>query len=232
MLYNIDMKLLLVEDELKVANFLSKGLQEEGYVVDVAYDGKKGLELLRESTYDIVLLDLMIPEVGGLDLLKYMRAWGINTPVLIITAKSSKEDVIKGLDTGSDDYLTKPFSFEELLARVRALLRRSRTADTHILEYKDIVLNPYNRKMIIASKEGELTEKEFLIMEFMLRNSEKPLTRRDIAEHVWQNQTDSTNIVDVYVNFLRKKIESLTAKRYIHTVRGIGYILKEVDEKS
>ncbi len=232
MLYNIDMKVLLVEDELKVANFLSKGLQEEGYVVDVAYDGKKGLEFLQESTYDIVLLDLMIPEVGGLDLLKNMRAWGINTPVLIITAKSSKEDVIKGLDTGSDDYLTKPFSFEELLARVRALLRRSRTADTHILEYKDIVLNPYNRKLIIASKEGELTEKEFLIMEFMLRNSEKPLTRRDIAEHVWQNQTDSTNIVDVYVNFLRKKIESLTAKRYIHTVRGIGYIFKEVDEKS
>lgn len=232
MLYNIHMKVLLVEDELKVANFLSKGLQEEGYAVDVAYGGKKGLEFLRESTYDIVLLDLMIPEVGGLDLLKYMRAWGINTPVLIITAKSSKEDVIKGLDTGSDDYLTKPFSFEELLARVRALLRRSKTADTHILEYKDIVLNPYNRKLIIASKEGELTEKEFLIMEFMLRNSEKPLTRRDIAEHVWQNQTDSTNIVDVYVNFLRKKIESLTAKRYIHTVRGIGYILKEVDEKS
>ncbi len=232
MLYNIDMKVLLVEDELKVANFLSKGLQEEGYAVDVAYDGKKGLEFLQESTYDIVLLDLMIPEVGGLDLLKNMRAWGINTPVLIITAKSSKEDVIKGLDTGSDDYLTKPFSFEELLARVRALLRRSRTADTHILEYKDIVLNPYNRKLIIASKEGELTEKEFLIMEFMLRNSEKPLTRRDIAEHVWQNQTDSTNIVDVYVNFLRKKIESLTAKRYIHTVRGIGYIFKEVDEKS
>jgi DNA-binding response OmpR family regulator len=232
MLYNIDMKVLLVEDELKVANFLSKGLQEEGYAIDVAYDGKKGLEFLRESTYDIVLLDLMIPEVGGLDLLKNMRAWGINTPVLIITAKSSKEDVIKGLDTGSDDYLTKPFSFEELLARVRALLRRSKTADTHILEYKDIVLNPYNRKLIIASKEGELTEKEFLIMEFMLRNSEKPLTRRDIAEHAWQNQTDSTNIVDVYVNFLRKKIESLTAKRYIHTVRGIGYILKEVDEKS
>jgi len=225
------MKVLLVEDEAKVANFISKGLQEEGYNVDVAYDGKKGLELLKEFNYDIVLLDLMIPEVDGLQLLKNIRSWGIHTPVLIITAKSSKEDVVKGLDMGSDDYLTKPFSFEELLARVRALLRRSRKADTHILEYKDIILNPYNRRLNIASKDVELTEKEFLIMEFMLKNSERALTRKEIAEYVWQNQGDSTNIVDVYVNFLRKKIESLSVKKYIHTVRGIGYILKEEDEK-
>jgi DNA-binding response OmpR family regulator len=231
MLYNINMKVLLVEDEAKVANFISKGLQEEGYNVDVAYDGKKGLELLKEFNYDIVLLDLMIPEVDGLQLLKNIRSWGIHTPVLIITAKSSKEDVVKGLDMGSDDYLTKPFSFEELLARVRALLRRSRKADTHILEYKDIILNPYNRRLNIASKDVELTEKEFLIMEFMLKNSERALTRKEIAEYVWQNQGDSTNIVDVYVNFLRKKIESLSIKKYIHTVRGIGYILKEEDEK-
>ncbi len=231
MLYNINMKVLLVEDEAKVANFISKGLQEEGYNVDVAYDGKKGLELLKEFNYDIVLLDLMIPEVDGFQLLKNIRSWGIHTPVLIITAKSSKEDVVKGLDMGSDDYLTKPFSFEELLARVRALLRRSRKADTHILEYKDIILNPYNRRLNIASKDMELTEKEFLIMEFMLKNSERPLTRKEIAEYVWQNQGDSTNIVDVYVNFLRKKIESLSIKKYIHTVRGIGYILKEEDEK-
>jgi len=229
--YNISMKVLLVEDEAKVANFISKGLQEEGYNVDVAYDGKKGLELLKEFNYDIVLLDLMIPEVDGLQLLKNIRSWGIHTPVLIITAKSSKEDVVKGLDMGSDDYLTKPFSFEELLARVRALLRRSRKADTHILEYKDIILNPYNRRLNIASKDVELTEKEFLIMEFMLKNSERALTRKEIAEYVWQNQGDSTNIVDVYVNFLRKKIESLSVKKYIHTVRGIGYILKEEDEK-
>jgi DNA-binding response OmpR family regulator len=225
------MKVLLVEDEAKVANFISKGLQEEGYNVDVAYDGKEGLELLKEFNYDIVLLDLMIPEVDGFQLLKNIRSWGIHTPVLIITAKSSKEDVVKGLDMGSDDYLTKPFSFEELLARVRALLRRSRKADTHILEYKDIILNPYNRRLNIASKDVELTEKEFLIMEFMLKNSERALTRKEIAEYVWQNQGDSTNIVDVYVNFLRKKIESLSVKKYIHTVRSIGYILKEEDEK-
>ncbi len=225
------MKMLLVEDEEKVAHFISKGLEEEGYAIDVAYDGRKGLDLLKEFTYDLVLLDLMIPEISGLELLKIIRSWGNNTPVLIITAKNTKEDVVKGLDTGSDDYLTKPFSFDELLARIRALLRRSKKADTHIIDYKGIVLNPYSRKLHIEAKEVELTEKEFLIMEFMLKNAEKPLTRKEIAEYVWQNQTDSTNIVDVYVNFLRKKIESVTNMKYIHTVRGIGYVLREEDEK-
>jgi len=225
-------RVLVVEDEAKVAHFISTGLEEEeGYTIDVAPDGKKGLDLLKQVTYDIVLLDLMIPEVNGLQLLKTMRDWGINTPVLIITAKSSKEDVVKGLDTGSDDYLTKPFSFDELLARIRALLRRSRKTDTHVVVYKDITLNPYTRKLQIASKEVELTEKEFLIIEVMLKNSEKALTRKEIAEYAWQNQTDTTNIVDVYVNFLRKKIESVTTKKYIHTVRGTGYVLKEEDEK-
>jgi DNA-binding response OmpR family regulator len=174
----------------------------------------------------------MIPEVDGLEVLRNIRAWGINTPVLIITAKSSKEDIIKGLDTGSDDYLTKPFSFEELLARIRALLRRSRKVDTHILEYNDIILNPYTRKLSVASKEVELTDKEYMIMEYLLKNNEKPLARKEIAEYVWQNSTDSTNIVDVYVNFLRKKIESISQKRYIHTVRGTGYILREENENS
>jgi two-component system, OmpR family, copper resistance phosphate regulon response regulator CusR len=230
MLYNIAMKVLIVEDEAKVASFVSKGLGEEGYVVDVAPDGKRGLELLTQNKYNIVLLDLMIPEIDGLEVLKRMRASGVNTPVLILTAKSSKEDVVRGLDTGSDDYLTKPFSFEELLARIRALLRRSeRTAD-NVLQYGAATLNAYNRKLKINAKEAELTEKEFLIMEFLLRNSEKPLSRKEIAEYVWQNKEDSTNIVDVYVNFLRKKIESLSTRKYIHTVRGTGYILKEEDE--
>jgi DNA-binding response OmpR family regulator len=224
------MRVLIVEDEEKVANFLSKGLEEEGYSTDVAYDGKRGLDLIHESTYDIVLLDLMIPHIDGLELLRNMRLSGLNTPVLITTAKNSKEDVVKGLDTGSDDYLTKPFSFEELLARMRALLRRSRKADSHILEYKDVVLNPYNRSMRIAAKEVELTDKEFLIMEFLLRNSERPLPRKEIAEYVWQNKTDTTNIIDVYINFLRKKMESISSTKYIHSVRGIGYILRDENE--
>ncbi len=225
------MKILVVEDEVKVANFIKRGLEEEGYVVDMAEDGRRGLDLIKTKEYDIVLLDLMIPEIDGLEVLKRARQEEIETPVLIITAKSTKEDVIKGLDTGSDDYLTKPFSFDELLARIRALLRRSRKAVPLTLEYREIVLNPYNRRLSIGEKEAELTEKEFLIMEYMMRNSERPLTRKEMAEYAWQSQDDSSNIVDVYVNFLRKKIEILTDKKFIHTVRGVGYILKEDNEK-
>lgn len=226
------MKILLVEDESKVANFIMRGLEEEGYSVDVADDGKRGLDLVTSREYDILLLDIMIPEIDGLEVLKRMRAAGIETPVLIITAKSTKEDVIKGLDSGSDDYLTKPFSFEELLARIRALLRRSRKPVPLTIEYREIVLNPYNRKLIISGKEAELTEKEFLIMEYMIKNSERVLARREIAEYVWQSQDDSSNIVDVYVNFLRKKIEQLSDGKFIHTVRGVGYILKTDHEKA
>jgi len=172
------MKVLVVEDEVKVSNFIMRGLEEEGYTVEAAEDGKKGLELIRSKAYDIVLLDLMIPELDGLEVLKEMRRDEIETPVLIITAKSTKEDVIKGLDTGSDDYLTKPFSFDELLARIRALLRRSRKPVPLTLEYREIVLNPYNRKLSVGERETELTEKEFLIMEYMMRNCERPLTRK------------------------------------------------------
>jgi DNA-binding response OmpR family regulator len=226
------MDVLLIEDESKVVDFISKGLEEEGYAVAAAYDGKQGLDLLKVHKYDLVLLDLMLPEVDGLKVLRSMRARGINTPVLIITAKNSKEDVVRGLDTGSDDYLTKPFSFEELLARMRALLRRSAARDGHTLKYSELTLDPYSRMLSKGLKEVELTEKEFLIMEHLIKNSERPLTRREIAEYVWQNATDSTNIVDVYINFLRKKIESVTPRKYIQTVRGIGYILKEEDEKT
>ncbi|HOP86016.1 MAG TPA: response regulator transcription factor [Syntrophorhabdaceae bacterium] len=221
------MNILLIEDEEKVANFISLGLKEEGYEVDIAYDGKKGLDLLRENTYNLILLDLMIPEIDGLELLKTIRSWGLDTPVLIITAKNTKEDVVKGLDTGSDDYLTKPFSFEELLARIRALLRRIKKQGVDILNYKELTLNPYTRKLKTPKGEIDLTEKEFMILELMIRNREKVLSRKDIAEYVWHNIQDTTNIVDVYVNFLRKKIEPLLEKRYIHTVRGMGYIFKE-----
>jgi DNA-binding response OmpR family regulator len=225
------MKILVVEDEVKVSNFIRRGLEEEGYTVEVAEDGRCGLDLIKTKEYDIVLLDLMIPEIDGLEVLKRMREDEIETPVLIITAKSTKEDVIKGLDLGSDDYLTKPFSFDELLARIRALLRRSRKAVPLTLEYSEIVLNPYNRKLSVGDKEVELTEKEFLIMEYMMRNHERPLTRKEMAEYAWQSQYDTSNIVDVYVNFLRKKIELLTDSKFIQTVRGVGYILQEDNEK-
>jgi DNA-binding response OmpR family regulator len=231
LLYNtLRMKVLVIEDEEKVASFIKRGLEEEDYTPTVAYNGRMGLDLLKQSNYDIVLLDLMIPEVSGLDLLKDIRSRGITTPVLIITAMSSKEDVVTGLDLGSDDYLTKPFSFDELLARMRALLRRSKTFDTHILEYRSLTLDPYRRKLCIGTREVDLTDREFLTMECLVKNSERPVTRKDISEYVWQSHSESTNIVDVYINFLRRKIESLSPKRYIHTVRGVGYILREDDE--
>lgn len=226
------MKLLLIEDETKVANFISKGLEEEGYTVQVAYNGADGLKLLKQETYDIVLLDLMLPEIDGLEVLKTMRSWGNTTPVLILTAKSAKEDIVRGLDSGSDDYLTKPFAFEELLARMRALLRRKSGRDSLILRYRGMTLDPLERKLSIDHNHVELTDKEYMIMELLLKNSERPLSRREVAEFVWPGSGDSTNIVDVYINFLRKKIESISRKKYIHTVRGTGYILKEEDEAS
>jgi DNA-binding response OmpR family regulator len=226
------MNLLLIEDETKVASFISKGLEEEGYTVHVAYNGADGLKLLKQGTYDIVLLDLMLPEIDGFEVLKTMRSWGNTTPVLILTAKSAKEDIVRGLDTGSDDYLTKPFSFEELLARIRALLRRKSGRESLILRYRDMTLDPLDRKLSIGQNNVELTDKEYMIMELLLKNSDRPLSRREIAEFVWQESGDSTNIVDVYINFLRKKIESISRKKYIHTVRGTGYILKEEDEGS
>ena len=226
------MHLLLIEDETKVASFISKGLEEEGYTVQVAYNGADGLALMKQETYDMVLLDLMLPEIDGFEVLKTMRSWGNTTPVLILTAKSAKEDIVRGLDTGSDDYLTKPFSFEELLARIRALLRRKSGRDSLIVRYRDMTLDPLNRKLSIGPNDVELTDKEYMIMELLVKNSDRPVSRREVAEFVWQESGDSTNIVDVYINFLRKKIESISRKKYIHTVRGTGYILKEEYEGS
>jgi DNA-binding response OmpR family regulator len=226
------MRVLVIEDEAKVASFISKGLEEEAYEVEVVYNGREGLDRLTADRYDIVLLDLMIPEISGLEVLKTIRGRGVNTPVLIITAKSSKEDVVRGLDTGSDDYLTKPFSFDELLARIRALLRRDAARNTPVIRYKGLMLNPFDRTLAVGAQVVELTEKEFMILELLVRSNERSLSRREIADYVWQNATDSTNIVDVYINFLRKKIESITPRKYIHTIRGIGYVLKEEHDKT
>lgn len=226
------MRVLLIEDEIKVSSFISKGLEEEAYEVEVVYNGRDGLDRLTSDRYDIVLLDLMIPEISGLEVLKTIRERGVNTPVLIITAKNSKEDVVRGLDTGSDDYLTKPFSFDELLARIRALLRRDAARNTPMICYKGLMLNPFDRTLAVGAQVVELTEKEFMILELLVRSNERSLSRREIADYVWQTATDSTNIVDVYINFLRKKIESITPRKYIHTIRGIGYVLKEEHDKT
>jgi len=220
-------RVLLVEDDRKVASFIQKGLEEEGFTVELAMDGKEGLERVKASSYDVVLLDLMIPEIDGLELLRLMRDGGIETPVLILTAKDTKEDVVKGLNAGSDDYLTKPFSFDELLARIRALLRRAKKASSSLLRHGGLTLNPFTRRLQTEKGEIDLTEREFLIMEYMMRNAGRPISRKEIAEYVWPNRLESSNIVDVYINFLRKKLETLSDRRYIHTLRGVGYIFGE-----
>ena len=221
------MRLLVIEDEKKVASFIEKGLEEEHYAVDVAHDGEEGLYLTETNDYDLVVLDLMIPKIHGWEVLKRIRAKRNNVPILVLTARDSVEDKVKGLDSGCDDYLTKPFAFAELLARIRALLRREKTEKEPILRIADLTLSLVTHKVARRGKEIELTSREYTLLEYFMRNPDKVLTRTMISEHVWDYHFDSmTNVIDVYVNYLRKKIDKDFEPKLIHTLRGIGYIMK------
>jgi heavy metal response regulator len=225
-----DMKILVVEDEKKVSSFIKRGLEEEKYEVDTAFDGEEGLKMALERPYEVVVLDWMLPKKDGLSVLKELRAQKRSTPVLMLTAKDTVEDIVAGLDSGSDDYLTKPFAFAELLARVRALLRRSEMDRGAELRFADLRIDPVTHKVWRGDKEIDLTAKEYALLEYFMRNPNQVLTRTMIADHVWDYTFDSfTNIIDVYVNYLRKKIDRDADKKLIHTVRGVGYILKEED---
>jgi DNA-binding response OmpR family regulator len=220
------MRILVVEDEAKVAGFIKKGLEEEGYAVDVALDGAEGLAQVGQNVYDAVVLDLMLPKVNGIEVMREVRAKKLNVPVLMLTARDTLADKIQGLDAGADDYLTRPFAFEELLARIRSLLRRGK-AEVAMLKVGDLMLDPATRKVKRGQKEIILTSKEFSLLEYMMRNVNKPLTRTTLSEHVWDINFDRmTNVVDVYINFLRNKIDKDYEPKLIHTVRGVGYILK------
>jgi heavy metal response regulator len=222
------MYILVVEDEKKVAGFLKKGFQEERYTVDVAYDGEEALALAEMNQYDLIVLDIMLPKKDGMEVLNQLRAQSISTPILMLTAKDALQDKVQGLDSGADDYLTKPFAFAELLARIRALLRRGKTTSEVSLTAADLMLDPATHKVQRAGKPIELTNKEYALLEYFLRNKGQVLTRALINEHVWGYRFDTgTNIVDVYVNYLRSKIDSGFDKKLIHTVRGVGYVLKE-----
>ncbi len=224
------MKILVVEDEKKVSSFIKRGLEEEKYEVDVAYDGDEGLKMALEKPYEVIILDWMLPKQDGLSVLKELRNQKRAIPVLMLTAKDTVEDIVAGLDSGSDDYLTKPFAFAELLARVRALLRRSEMDRGAELRFADLRIDPVTHKVWRGSKEIDLTAKEYALLEYFMRNPNQVLTRTMIADHVWDYTFDSfTNIIDVYVNYLRKKIDRDADKKLIHTVRGVGYILKEED---
>lgn len=222
------MRILVVEDEKKVAGFIQQGLEEEHYSVDVAYDGEVGLQMAETERYDLLILDVMLPKKSGLDLMKEFRARGGTVPVLMLTAKGTIDDKVAGLDSGADDYLTKPFAFAELLARVRSLLRRSSKDKSTVLSIADLELDTVTHKAKRAGRIIELTAKEYALLEYFLRNKERVLSRTIIAEHIWDYNFDTgTNIIDVYVNHLRNKIEGQGEKKLIHTVRGVGYVVKE-----
>ena len=221
------MRILVVEDEPKVASFIRRAFEEESYAVDVCGDGTKGLDWAQSVNYDLVVLDLMLPGLPGLQVLKQLRAAGVKTPVLILTARSEVDQRVKGLDAGADDYLTKPFAIEELLARGRALLRRASGTPTGILQVDDLTLNPVTREVTRGDQRVELTSKEYALLEYLMRNAGRVLTRPMITEHVWDLDFDTfTNVIDVYISYLRNKIDRDRDRSLIQTVRGSGYTMR------
>jgi two-component system copper resistance phosphate regulon response regulator CusR len=225
------MRILVVEDEKRIADFLSRGLESAGYAVDLAADGQRALDLVHHTEYDLVILDLGLPDIDGLQVLAKIRNRKSSPPVLILSARDAVEDRVKGLEVGADDYLVKPFAFVELLARVRALLRRGQPTPER-LQVGDLVLDCIRRRVTRENEPIELAPKEFSILEYLMRNRGRPLSRTMIVEHVWDMDYDGlTNIVDVYIRHLRSKIDDRFPMKMIHTVRGIGYML-DVPEKT
>ena len=221
------MRILVVEDEKKVASFIKKGLEEEGYAVDVAADGEEGLGLALTRVHDLIILDIRLPKMDGLRVLQALRHDSVTTPVLLLTVRATIEDKVLGLDAGADDYLTKPFAFQELVARVRALLRRRTEAEPTVLRIDDLTLDPARRTVTRGDEKIDLTPREFALLDYFMRNPGRVLTRTMIAEHVWDYSFDtSTNVIDVYVNYLRKKVDAGREPKLLHTIRGVGYVLK------
>ena len=222
------MHILVVEDEKKVASFIQRGLEAEHYTVDVAYDGEVGLVRVFDGNYDLLILDVMLPKRDGLSVLQEVRRHKLNLPVLLLTARDTVADKVAGLDRGADDYLTKPFAFEELLARVRALLRRGTPMPAPVLALADLRLDLVTRQVTRAGRRIDLTAKEFALLEFFLRQPGRVLSRTLIAQHVWGVDFDTfTNVIDVYINALRKKLEQPGERPLIHTHRGVGYSLRD-----
>ena len=224
------MRILVVEDEKRIADFLSRGLQGAGYAVDTASTGGAALDCIHSTDYDLVVLDLMLPDMDGLQVMEKVRNRKLGPPVLILSARGALDDRVKGLELGADDYLVKPFAFVELLARVRALLRRGQPAPEK-LQVADLALDCIRRKVTRSGESIELAPKEFGILEYMMRNKGRPLSRTMIVEHVWDMDYDGlTNIVDVYIRHLRSKIDDRFNLKLIQTVRGIGYMIEGPDK--
>lgn len=221
------MRLLVVEDEHKLASFIQQGLSEEGYAVDVAEDGEIGLYMALDRVHDLIILDISLPKMNGIEVLQALRDDRVSTPILLLTVRANIEDKVLGLDAGADDYLTKPFVFEELVARIRALLRRGADSEPPVLQVGNLCLDPARRTVERQGDPIELTPREFSLLDYFMRNQGRVLTRTMIAEHVWDYNFDtSTNVIDVYVNYLRKKIDADHEPKLLQTVRGAGYVLK------
>jgi DNA-binding response OmpR family regulator len=222
-------KILLVEDDKKIASFIKNGLTEQSYTVDIAKDGEEGERLAEDNLYDAMLIDIMIPRKSGFSLCKSIRAFNPTVPIMMLTALDSTEDKLRGFDAGADDYLVKPFDFQELLARIRALLRRRTNQDSPgILHSADLEMDLSEHSVKRSGKIIDCTAREFALLEYLLRHKNKMVTRTEIAEHVWDTSFDTeSNVIDVYVSFLRKKIDTDFFPKLIHTIIGVGYILKE-----
>ena len=224
------MRILLVEDEPRMANVIAKGLREQSYAVDVVHDGAAGLYQTSINDYDVIVLDVLLPERDGYEVCRELRKRGNSTPVLMLTARAAIDDRLTGFDAGADDYLTKPFSFRELLARIRALLRRESQLRPDILEIEDLVVDVASHRVSRADREVQLTAKEYALLEYLARRAGQLVSRAEIAAHVWDDAFDPfSNAIEVYINRLRKKIDGQHAKRLLHTRRGEGYILEARD---
>ena len=220
------MRILVIEDERRLSNIIKKGFTEDGFAVDTAFDGEEGQYLAESEEYDLIVLDLMLPKIDGIELCKALRKKGIKTPILMLTARSTIEDKVKGLDSGADDYITKPFSFIEFRSRVHALIRRSHQEGSPVLQIDGLTLDPLKHKVVRDGKDISLTPKEFSILELLMRHKGEVVTRTMIIEHVWDYDFNGmSNIVDVFVVTLRKKIDGDFKNKLIKTVHGVGYII-------
>lgn len=222
------MKILVVEDDRAIAGALKEGLEDESYAVDVAYDGGEGLRTAQADEYDVIILDVMMPEMNGHEVCEALRKDGNATPILMLTAKDQNRDIVKGLDIGADDYLPKPFSFEVLLARIRALLRRPNDKQDEVLNVGDLQLDPATRTVLRAGKSIKLTNKEYAVLEYLMRNAGKVLSKQNIISHVWDFDADVLpNNVELFIMFIRRKIDKPFDHPLIHTVSGFGYKIED-----
>jgi len=227
------MTILVVEDEIKITRFIKKGLEMEHYTVDIAYDGKEALEKAEINNYDLIILDIMLPKMDGIEVCKKLREDKIETPIIMLTARNTIEDRVRGLDVGADDYLVKPFAFGELLARIRALLRREKTVKNTKLQVGDLTLNPATHEIFRGNKEIPLSSKEYRLLDYMMRRPGHVCTRTMIGEHVWgYNFKDDSNVIDVYISYLRRKLDKGFKTRLIHTVRDVGYKIQDKNQKT